>query len=162
MGVMGVMGRKHKNKTSPVQRDSEISILKTSPYRPYRPLAFKTTPAQRHSKMSNKRMSGVSCWPHGQNAPAQRYSGIYILGMGLIGTMRLIGLMGQKPVMENRPAQWDSKISILKNCPLCPYCLSCPLASKIAPAERGSKIAILGLENIVKQSAQRTQRRESL
>ena len=67
---------------APAQRDSGMSNLKTSPYRPlavrlvplcgdpYRPLDFKTSPAQRHSKMSNGRLSGVSCWPHGQNRPA--------------------------------------------------------------------------------------------
>jgi hypothetical protein len=46
-------------KTTPAQRDSGISILKTSPYRPlaplcgdpYCPLAFKTRPVQRDSKM---------------------------------------------------------------------------------------------------------------
>jgi hypothetical protein len=33
-------------------------------------------PAQRDSKMSNGRLSGVLCWPHGQNRPAQRDSGM--------------------------------------------------------------------------------------
>jgi len=95
LGILGILGRenvrqevrmktkKRKTKMRPVQRDSKISILKTGPFRP---LDFKTTPAQRHSKMSNGRMSGVSCWPHGgrlsealcwphgQNSPAQRGS----------------------------------------------------------------------------------------
>jgi hypothetical protein len=68
------------------------------------------------------------------------------LGMGLIGPMGHIGLIGRKPVNNNRPAQRDSEISILKNRPLCPYC---PLAFKIAPARRSSKNSILGMENIV-------------
>ena len=88
-------------------------VLKTSPYCP---LAFK-------------------------NAPAQRDSGIYILGMGLIGPMGLIGLMGQYPVMKTTPAQRDSGMSNLKTSPLCPYCLLCPLALKNSPAQRDSKMS---------------------
>ena len=79
IGVIGVIGvmRVMEKKPSPAQRDSEMSILKTSPYRPYgpyRPLDFKTSPVQRDSKMSNGRLSGVSCWPHRQNTPAQQDS----------------------------------------------------------------------------------------
>ena len=43
-----------------------------------------------------------------ENRPAQPESGISILGMGLMGPMGPIGLMGQKPVIENCPAQHDS------------------------------------------------------
>ena len=86
------MRRKHKTKNRPAQRDSRISILKTSPYSPlavrlvplcgdpYSPLDFKTSPAQRDSKMSNGRLSGVFCRRQGgrlpENAPAQQDSGI--------------------------------------------------------------------------------------
>jgi len=37
------------------------------------------SPAQRYSKMSNGRLSGVFCWPHGrktENTPAQQDSGM--------------------------------------------------------------------------------------
>jgi hypothetical protein len=130
IGVIGVMGRKHKTQTSPAQRDSAanavsnlgmgligpmgpiglmdkksvtknrpaqldtgISILKTSPYRPYcpyRPLVLKTTPAQQDSKMSNlngindeiitiqieNKTGCLTCgWDYEkQNGPAQRDS----------------------------------------------------------------------------------------
>jgi len=66
-----------QTKKRPAQQDSGISILKTSPcrpycpyspYSPYSPLAFKTTPAQQDSKMSKGRLSVVLCWPHRQKA----------------------------------------------------------------------------------------------
>jgi len=118
----GISILKVEIETSPAQADSEISILKTSPYCPYLPLAFKNIPAQRHSKMSNGRLSGVLCRPHGgrlsgvlcwphrhkiENSLAQRDSRMSNLGMGL---MRSIGLIGRKCV----PAQRDSGISNLK------------------------------------------------
>jgi len=68
---LGILGRKTKNENRPAQRDSGNSILKTSPYcpcSPYRPLDLKTTPAQRDSGISIfGRLSGLLCWPHGQN-----------------------------------------------------------------------------------------------
>jgi hypothetical protein len=67
-------------------------------------------------------------------------------GMGLMGPMGLIGLMGKNPVMENHPAQRDSKISILKTSPLCPYC---PLAFKNRCAQRDSGMSKLGLFLII-------------
>jgi len=69
-------------------------------------------PAQRDSKMSNGRLSGLFCrWQGGrlpETTPAQRDSKMSNLGMGLISPMGPIGLMVQKPVMENGPAQRDS------------------------------------------------------
>jgi len=128
MGTIGLMGQQPVMKNYPARRDSGISILKNSPYRPlavrlvpqsgdpYRPLVFKTTPAQRDSGMSK-------------------------LGMGLIGPMGPMGpmgLMGKKPVMKNGPAQQGSGNSILKACPYCPSCPSCPLVFKTSPAQRDS------------------------
>ena len=86
-----------KTRMRPAQQDTGMSILKTCPYRPlavrlvplcgdpYRPLDFKTSPAQRDS-------------------------GISKLGIGLIGP---IGLMGKKPVIKNASTQRDSGISNL-------------------------------------------------
>ena len=124
MGPMGLMGRKSGKQSCPGQRDSGISIFKTCPYRPYRPycpLYFKTSPAQRNSKMSNRRLSGVSYWPHGG-----RLSGVLCCPHG-----------------QTSHAQPDSGISNLRFCPLCPFCLSCPLVSKITPAQLDSGISIL-------------------
>jgi len=65
LGIPGSLGRKTKNETTHVQRDSGMSILKTRPYRllavrlvplcgdPYRPLVFKDASAQRYSGNSN-------------------------------------------------------------------------------------------------------------
>jgi len=141
---------------TPAQRDSGISILKTCPYRPcrpYSPLDFENSPAQRHSKMSNGRLSGVFCrWQCGENrpaqrnskmsncagavkcAPAQRDSGMSKLGMGLMSPMGPIGLMGQKPVMKNRPAQRDSIMSNLK------------IETENTPAQRDSIMSNLKIE----------------
>ena len=110
-------GRLPENR--PAQRNSEISILKTCSYcpsRPYRPLDFKNTPAQRHSKLSNGRLSGVLCWPHGQNSPPQRDSGISILETRPTGQLavRLVPQSGDPycPLnLKTRAAQHDSKIS---------------------------------------------------
>jgi len=103
---------------SPAQRDSGISILKTSPYRPcllavrlvpqsgdpYRPLFFKNRPAQRHSKMSNGRLSGVLCWPHGQK-------GIFTMQ---IENKTVFLTCGWDYKKQNAPAQRHSKMSNMK------------------------------------------------
>jgi len=73
----------------PAQRDSEISILKTSPYRPYRPLDFKTTPAQADSEISK-------------------------LGVGILRILRSLGILGGKTKNKTTPAQRDSEISKLR------------------------------------------------
>ena len=70
------------------QRDSEISILKTRPLCPYCPLAFKNTPDQQDSNISN-------------------------LEMGVLGILRSLGILGLKTKNKNRPAQRDSRISNL-------------------------------------------------
>ena len=106
---------------------------------------MENSPAQRDSKMSNGRLSGLFCrwqggWGH-ETSPAQRHSGISILGIGLIGPMRPIGLMGQKPAMKNSPAQrhFPAKAgSILKTGPYRPYR---PLSFKNHPAQRDSKMS---------------------
>jgi len=118
LGVLGILRWKTKSKNSPVQRDSGISILKTSPYRPYGPycpLDFKNRPAQRHSIMSILRVLriqgslGMPGWEtKSKNSPAQRDSIMSNPVMGLIGPMGHIGLMGKKPANQNSPAQWDS------------------------------------------------------
>jgi len=81
-----LMGRKHIGKNSPAQRDSENSNLGV--------------------------MGILGCKT--KTSPVQWDSGIYKLWLGLIGPMGHIGLIGQKPVMENRPAQQDSIMSNLK------------------------------------------------
>jgi len=124
-----VMGQKHKTKNSPVQRDSGMSNLAvrlTSQLAvrlvpqsgdPTSPTERQRAPAQRDSKMSNGRLSGVSCWPHGgrlsEISPARRDSGIYKLGNGAYRSYGTYGTHGPKTCNENRPAQRDSEISIL-------------------------------------------------
>jgi len=159
------MGQRHKIESSPAQRDSEISILKTSPYRPCRPLDFKNSPAQQDSEMSILKTK-----------LSQQHSEMSNLGVGLIGPMGPIGLMGKKPAMKNRPAQRDSGNSILavgvlrilgilgwktksKSRPaqrdsgiykleIRPFCPSCPLVLKTTPVQRGSRMSKLGLPEI--------------
>ena len=139
MGPIGRMGRKPMINNSPAQRDSGMSILKTSPTGqlavrlvpqsgdPYRPLVFKTTPAQQDSKISNlffplcasafktvQLDSGISKLAGGptsptsptsqtdpQCAPAQAASGISNLG-------------ASQTESQCAPAQADSGISNLK------------------------------------------------
>ena len=124
LGVLGILGWKTKSKNRPAQLDSPAnagSILKNRPLCPCCPLVFK-------------------------NRLAQRHSGIYKLGIGL---MRPIRLIGQKPEMKNTPAQLDS-MSNLGHCPknlLCPFggwlsgMLCWPHGQQIknSPAQAGSK-----------------------
>ena len=134
---MKLMGKKHKNKNCPAQRDSGMSILKKSPYSPlavrlvpqggdpYRPLVFKNSPAQRDSKISN---------------------------LGVLGILRSLGILGGNTKKENRPAQRDSGMSILKTSPYRPYLLAVrlvpqsgdpyrPLDFKNRPPQRDSKMS---------------------
>ena len=132
-----------KNNT-PAQRDSRISKSGMSPMeqKPFR----KNLPAQRHSKFSNGRLSGLFCWPQGQeknNTPAQPYSNISKYGMGHLGLMRPMGLMEN----EKGSVESGSKFSKLRNCPLSPSCLFSPLAS----VERHSKMCNFTKLSIVKQ-----------
>ena len=172
MGVMGNMKLKHKTKNNPAQAESGMSILKTSPYRPccpYSPLVFKISPAQRDSKMSNGRLSGVSCWPHGQRAistmqikniircfmgrldygwmwqrkstPAQQDSGISNLADGAYRSYGAYGTHGPKTCNENRPAQRDSENSNLGVLRILRSLgiLGRKVKNKISPAQAGSK-----------------------
>ena len=95
IGVMGLMEKRHRTKNNCAQPDSEISNLAIPTVLlavglvpqsgdPSCPLVLKTAPAQpdskisnlgvdiesslpqRHSKMSNGRLSGGLCWPHGR------------------------------------------------------------------------------------------------
>jgi hypothetical protein len=114
---LGILGEQPVMQISPDQRDSEISILKNRPLCPYCPccpLDFKNGPAQRDSKMSNGRLSGVSCWPHWQNRLPQRDSGNSILGVGSLETLRSLGILGGKTKSKSSSAQRDSEISNLK------------------------------------------------
>jgi hypothetical protein len=70
--------------------------------------------------------------------------------MGLMGVMGVIGLMSGKPEKQNRSAQLDSEIFILKNRPkgllavrLVPLCgnPSSPLVLKTTPAQWHSKMS---------------------
>jgi len=126
-------GPKACDENCPAQRDSPAnagSILKTSPYRPlavrlvplcgdpYRPLVFKTTPAQQNS-------------------------GMYSLGMGILRILRILrglGILGGKTKSKTTPAQADSEISILAIRQLCPYC---PSVLKTTPAQQDSEISKL-------------------
>ena len=113
---------------------------------------MKNRPAQRDSKMSNGRLSGLFCrWQGGrlpETSPAQRDSKMSNLGMGLIGPMGPIGLMVQKPVMKTALAQRDSPAnagSNLKTSPYCPCSPYRPLVLKTSPAQRDSGISNLGI-----------------
>ena len=93
---------------------------------------IKRLSAQRYSKNSNGRLSGILCWPHGQdinNSPAQRdsrmsrselsvksssASKITKSGAGVMRRMRIMGIMERKTKIENSPAQRDSKNSKFK------------------------------------------------
>jgi hypothetical protein len=77
------------------------------------------------------RLSGLFCWPQGQdeNSSAQQHSKIYKSGMGHMGLMRPMGLMAN----EKGSVEEDSKISS----PLRP---SSPF-SPLNPAEEYSKIS---------------------
>jgi hypothetical protein len=73
---------------------------------------MKNAPAQPDSGISNGRLSGESCWPHGhktENAPAQPDSGISNGRLSDEFCLR----QSEKPVLENAPAQPDSGISKL-------------------------------------------------
>ena len=79
MGVMGVMRRRHTIKTSPAQRDSEISILKAE---------SETTPAWQDSGMSNLGLGLMSPMgpiglmgkkPAMKTSPAQRDSKMILI-----------------------------------------------------------------------------------
>ena len=83
-----------------------------------------------------------------ENSPAQRDSGISSLAGG---TMGLMGVMGKKHISKISPAQRDSGNSVLKNRPLCPYCLLCPLVFKNASPQRHSKMSNLVSRDIVTQ-----------
>jgi len=67
---MGESMGKTENKTRPAQRDSENSILPESQtlHSLHELHGEKMFSAQRDSKMSNGRLSGLLCWPHGQNS----------------------------------------------------------------------------------------------
>jgi len=134
-----ISGLRQSAENGHAQRDSGISILKTSPTGlltvrlvpqsgdPSRPLDFKTSLAQRDSGISN-------------------------LGAGVLGILRILGgktvrqgvrsqKSGTRMGTENRknrmrPAQQDSEMSILTVRPLCPYCPYCPLVLKTAPRKK--------------------------
>jgi hypothetical protein len=134
---MRLMGGKPKKQNCPVQWDSGMSKLG---------VGVKNRPAQRHSKMSNGRLSGVLCWPHGRKtktAPAQRHSGISILGVGVLRILRSLRIMGKKTKSKTTPAQRYSKMSNLDDRPYCPSCPWCPLVFKTTPAQRHSKMSNL-------------------
>jgi len=132
MGVMRIMGQRHKIEIRPAQRGSGMSIFGSMGERvneSMRKTENKTRPAQRDSGMSilTGRQTGLispTSPTAPQCSPAQRDSGISNL----------------KAASENAPAQQDSGISKLATHPLCPYCPSCPLVFKFAPALAGSKI----------------------
>jgi hypothetical protein len=70
--------------------------------------------AQRDSKFSNGRLSGLLCWPHGQdikNSPVEPHSKISKSGMGVMGVLRRLGILGRKTKMKNSLAQRHSKFS---------------------------------------------------
>ena len=119
--LMRNMGRKHKSKPRPVQRDSTanaVSILKICPYRPYCPLVLKTSPARQDSEIS-------------------------IFGVGSLGILRSLGILGWKTKKKTSPVQRDSGIYKLAIRLLCPYCLYCPLVLKTAPAQADSGMSNL-------------------
>jgi len=98
------------------------------------------------------RLSGLSCWPHGQqtkNIPVQRDSEISNSGMGLMGVIRVMGVMGRKHKTKNRPAQRDSGMSILGLGILGILrglgILRCKTKNKTSPAQRDSGISILAV-----------------
>jgi len=106
---LGIMGGKAKNKNSPAQRDSKMSNGRLSGLfcRWQGGQLPETTPAQRDSKMSNGRLSGVSCWPHGQRAiSTMQIKNIIRCFMGRLD----YGWMWQR---KSTPAQQDSGISNL-------------------------------------------------
>jgi len=149
---MRVMRRKHITKTSPAQRDSEISIfgrlsgvlcwphgqncptqqdsgiskLGLTP-RPLRPLRLNLLSAQQDSKMSNGRLSGLLCWPHdgrrSETSPAQRVSGIS--NLGILGILRSLGILGSKTVRQGVRMKTEKH------------------KDRIRPAQRGSGISSL-------------------
>jgi hypothetical protein len=65
------------------------------------------------------------------------------LGVGVLRILRILGILGWKTENKTCSAQQDSEISILTTCPLCPYCLLCPLVLKTTPAQRDSEISKL-------------------
>ena len=169
------MRTKSKMENRPAQRDSEISILKTSPTGllavrlvpqsgdPYRPFDFKTTPAQRHSKMSNcevgilriLRILGILGWKtKSKNSPAQRHSKMsnWVTGRtsqtnptsptdAQYASAQLdSGIYNLARPVKTAPAQRHSKMSNLKTSPYRPYSPYRPLDFKTTPAQQHSKM----------------------
>jgi len=155
-----------KMQNAPAQRDSGMSNLK---------IETENSFPQRHSIMSNGRLSGLLCWPHGQKAMSTMQ--VKNITSCLMGRWEDES-MGQK---QNRPVQPDSNISILQTSPTdqlavrpvpqsgdpCrpldfktspvqqdsgmsnlknrPLCPYCPLAFEKRPAQRYSIMSILEL-----------------
>ncbi len=108
-----------------------------------------------------------------KTSPAQQDSRNSILGVGVLGILRSLGILGEQPITKATPAQRDSRIYKLRASPyrpyspyrplafkttsaqpdsgnsklairpLCPYCPFCPLVLKTAPAQRDSGISKL-------------------
>ena len=119
----------HENRMRPAQQDSGMSILKTSPtgllavrlVPQSRPLVFKTSPAQRDSEIS-------------------------ILGAGVLGILRILGILGEQPAMKTSPAQADSvnsKLGASRTGLTSPTSLTRPTEQQRAPAQRDSGNSIL-------------------
>ena len=172
------MKTKNKNQNRPAQLDSGNSILKPRPYRPLvfknRPAqrdsgmskldmgligpmgrigpmgkepVNQNGPAQRDSEIS-KLAVGRTSQTEPQCTPAQRDSGNSILGVGILGILRSLGIMGEQPIVKTCPAQRDSKMSNLgagRTSQTCPTSQTEPQRS---PAQRDSGMSILGMELI--------------
>jgi hypothetical protein len=74
---------------------------------------IENTPAQRDSKFSNGRLSGLFCWPQGQdiNNSVQYGSKFSKLVAEIMRVMRVMGIMGRKSGIENHPVEPHSKFS---------------------------------------------------
>ena len=116
--------------------------------------------AQRDSIMSNGRLSGVLCWPHGRKTKSETTPAQLDSGMSNLGILRSLGILGWKTVKQGarmgtenhknrmRPAQRGSKNSKL-DFPLClaGYQASPALrdVSVFKVAQRDSGMSILGM-----------------
>jgi hypothetical protein len=117
MGIMGVMRRmgwKTKIESSPTQQDSGIYKSKMCPMRLIGHIGLmgkENQPVKPHSKFSNGRLSGVFCWPQGQdeNSPAQRHSKMSKRGNSPLSPLCLFSPLAPK----SKPAQPHSKFSKL-------------------------------------------------
>ena len=123
MGLMGHIGHQPVEQHSNISKSTKLSIVKQDLNFCHKtqdlPLLgvtmIKRLSAQRYSKNSNGRLSGILCWPHGQdinNSPAQPDSRISEWINCPLSPLCLFSPLAPK----NRPAQRHSRIYKLGMC----------------------------------------------